>query len=115
MARYGGLFLSALICVCAFAYDEPKLPDLAPAARTVIPSGGAAGTAVEITRRGRQYTGKPEIRFANQDLKAEIVSNTFYEIKAKVQIGSKVLPGIHDFRLITSRGSFVGQFHVSAN
>src|SRR5437879_8780698 len=76
--------------------------------------GGRAGEAVEIRILGRNLNDLAEISFARQDLRAEILSSDYFEVKARIHIGPKVPTGLHDYRLRTSRGTHVGVFDVAS-
>ena len=109
-ALVGGTFGLAWVGTPA----DPNLPDLAPSVRSVFPMGGRAGEAVEIRILGRNLNDLVEISFARQDLRAEILSSDYFEVKARIHIGPKVPTGLHDYRLRTSRGTHVGVFDVAS-
>ena len=76
--------------------------------------GGRAGESVQIRILGRNLNDLTEISFARQDLRAEILSSDYFEVKARIHIGPKVPTGLHDYRLRTSRGTHVGVFDVAS-
>jgi len=98
----------------ALAAAEATLPDLAPSVRTLFPLGGRAGETAEVEIRGRNLENAREIVFARGDIRAEILEADFFLLKARVAVGPRVPVGIHDYRLRTPRGTYVGVFHVAS-
>lgn len=96
------------------AAADPTLPDLAPAVRSVFPLGARAGQTLEVEFLGRYLSDVAEIKFAHSGIRAEALSSDHYAVKARVSIGANVPPGLHDYRLRTPRGTYVGVFHVSS-
>ena len=94
---------------------EDKLPDLAPQVRSVYPGGGQRGQIVEITIKGRFLNDTQQIRFSRPDLVAELSSSDFYQVRGRINIGANVPVGLHEYRLITGKGTFVGFFHVGSS
>jgi hypothetical protein len=92
----------------------PELPDLAPSVRGVFPLGGRAGETVEVRISGRQLADTQEIAFARPDLRAEVLASDFFAVTARVTVGPAVPNGLHDYRLRTPRGTYVGVFHVTS-
>lgn len=105
--------LLAFALLSGLARGELKLPDLAPAVRSVVPLGGRQGEAVEVLISGRHLDGATELAFFLPDLRARILSADFFLIRARVEVGPAVPSGLHHFRLHTPRGSHVGVFHVA--
>jgi len=93
---------------------DPSLPDLAPSVRGVFPLGGRAGETVEIEFLGRHLNDLTGISFARPDIRAEVLSSDDFTIKARLTVGPKVPAGLHDYRLRTARGTYVGVFHVGS-
>ncbi len=90
------------------------LPDLAPSVRSVFPLGARAGERVEAEFLGRNLNEVIEIRFARKDIQAEVLSSSFYSVKARISVGPKVPTGLHDYRVRTGAGTYVGVFHVGS-
>src|SRR6266545_1990971 len=108
-------FVGCLLLLPAPGFpEEPKLPNLAPFVRTMLPPGGQRGETLEITLRGRILQDTDDMSFTSPGLSAEICSADFYEVKAIVTVGKDVPVGIHEYRLTTPRGTYVGVFHVNA-
>ena len=93
---------------------EPKLPDLGPFVRTMLPAGADRGKTVAVEFRGQRLAGASAIEFDRPDLSAEIRSSSFYEVRAQIMVGKEVPPGFHAYRLTTPRGSYSGRIHVSS-
>ena len=98
----------------AQAADDPTLPDLAPAVRSVFPLGARAGETVEVEFLGRNLNDSIEIAFARKDIRAEVLSSDYFHLKARISVGPGVPIGLHDYRLRTPRGTHVGVFHVGS-
>src|SRR6266849_1788095 len=98
---------------CAAAAD-PTLPDLAPSVRAGFPLGARVGETVEVQFLGRNLNDLVEITFARKDIRAEVLSSDFFGVKARVSIGPNVPTGLHDYRVRTMRGTYVGVFHVGS-
>ena len=92
----------------------PELPDLAPSVRSLNPMGGRPGETVQVDISGRHLDGVTEVTFARPDIRAELISSDFGSVKLKVSVGPSVPTGLHDYRLKTPSGAFVGVFHVGA-
>ena len=103
-----------LLVLATAAAGETPLPEVAPVVQSVMPAGAQRGTSVEVEIRGRNLNDATEIGFAREDIQAEILSSEFYQILARVKVGKGVPLGIHDYRLRTPRGSYVGVFHVGS-
>ena len=108
-----GLILALLGPFVSGAAD-PSLPVLAPSVRGVFPLGGRAGETVEIEFLGRHLNDLTGISFARPDIRVEVLSSDDFTIKARLTVGPKVPAGLHDYRLRTSRGTYVGVFHVGS-
>jgi hypothetical protein len=63
---------------------------------------------------GHHLTDVIEIRFARKDIRAEVLSSDFYTVKARISVGPNVPTGLHDYRIRTSAGTYVGVFHVGS-
>ena len=109
-----GALVILLIVLAKAAVGETPLPEVAPVVDSVMPAGAQRGTSVEVRIRGRNLSEATEIRFARQDIQAEILASRFYEVRARVEVGDSVPLGIHDYRLRTRRGSHVGVLHVGS-
>jgi hypothetical protein len=94
--------------------SDPPLPDLAPSVRSVFPLGARAGETLEAEFLGRNLNDVVEVRFARKDIRAEVLSSDFYSVKAKISVGPNVPTGLHDYRVRTGSGTYVGVFHVSS-
>ena len=101
------------MCGLALAADAP-LPDLAPSVRSVFPLGAKAGESVEAEFLGRHLNDVVALRFARKDIQAEVLNSDFYRIKARISIGPSVPAGLHDYRISTSAGTYVGVFHIGS-
>src|SRR6058998_95938 len=91
-----------------------ELPDLAPQVRSMAPLGGRAGETLEVNVSGKWLDNALGVAFARPDIRAEILSSEFGSVKLKISIGPRVPTGLHDYRLRTRHGSFVGVFHIAA-
>ena len=94
--------------------SDPPMPDLAPSVRSVFPLGARAGESIEAEFLGRNLNDVIEIRFARKDIQAEVLSSDFYSVKAKISVGPNVPTGLHDYRIRTAAGTYVGVFHVGS-
>src|SRR5689334_15129165 len=105
-----------LFCLwsAAQAADAP-LPDLAPSVRSVFPLGAAAGETLEVTFLGRRLNDLVEITFARKDILCSVISSDDFTVKAKVSVGPAVPTGLHDYRIRTRHGTYVGVFHVGSS
>src|SRR5207244_1775281 len=92
----------------------PSLPDLSPVVSSVYPAGGRPGETFQIDMSGRRLDGTLEVTFARPDIKAELISSNSNSAKVKVTVGPAVPTGLHDYRLKTPSGAFVGVFHVGS-
>ena len=92
----------------------PSLPDLSPTVRSIYPLGGRPGETLQVDMSGGRLDGTLEVRFARPDIKAELISSNSNSAKVKVTVGSAVPTGLHDYRLKTPNGAFVGVFHVGS-
>ena len=101
-----------LVLVASSAFCQASLPDLSPSVRAIFPLGGPPGETVELQIQGRNLDAARSITFARSDIQGQILSSEFFSLKAKITIGPKVPAGLHDYRLTTVRGTYVGVFHV---
>lgn len=108
-----GALCGVLPLATAVAADA-TLPDLAPAVRSVFPLGARPGETTEVAFLGRHLNDLVEIRFARNDIRAEVLSSDYFTVKARISVGSQVPTGLHDYRLRTARGAYVGVFHVGS-
>jgi quinohemoprotein amine dehydrogenase alpha subunit-like protein len=92
----------------------PSLPDLSPVVSSLYPAGGRPGETLQIDMSGRRLDGTLEVAFNRPDIKGELISSNFNTAKVKVTVGSTVPTGLHDYRLKTPNGAFVGVFHVGS-
>jgi hypothetical protein len=111
-ARTGILPLAFFLFLDAGNAAGPELPDLAPSVRALSPIGARPGETVQVEISGRHLDGVTEITFARPDIHAELISSDFGSVKVKVSVGTSVPIGLHDYRLRTSNGAFVGVFHI---
>jgi hypothetical protein len=98
--------------VVGAAAADPSLPDLAPSVRSVFPLGATGGQTLEVQFLGRNLNDLAQISFARPDIRAEVLSSGFFQLKARVTVGPRVPAGLHDFRIRTPRGTYVGVFHI---
>ena len=108
------LSAAGLLLVFRAVGAEPALPDLAPSVRAVFPLGARVGESAEIEFLGRHLNDLVEITFARKDIRAEVLSWDFFGVKARVSIGPNVPTGLHDYRVRTSQGTYVGVLHVGS-
>ena len=111
------IVLEVILLVCAsFRFlahaAAPSLPDLSPVVSSIYPAGGRPGETLQVDMSGRRLDGTLEVAFARPDIKAELVSSNSNSAKVKVTVGPAVPTGLHDYRLKTPNGAFVGVFHV---
>jgi hypothetical protein len=105
---------TGFLAICALAWPaETVLPDLGPGIRSVFPLGGRAGETVEVAFHGRHLEDLTSLTFARKDIRAEVLSSGDFNLKARVSIGPNVPAGLHDYRIHTKRGTFVGVFHIA--
>jgi hypothetical protein len=76
--------------------------------------GASSGETVEVSFLGRHLNDLVNIGFARRDIHAEILSSDDFTAKARISIGPNVPAGLHDYRLRTPRGTYVGVFHVGS-
>ena len=105
---------AVLLLVFRAAAADATLPDLSPSVRGVFPLGARAGETVEVEFRGRNLNDVVEITFARKDIHAEALSSDYYGVKTRISIGPHVPTGLHDYRIHTARGTYVGVFHVGS-
>jgi hypothetical protein len=89
-----------------------SLPDLSPTVSSIYPVGGRPGETLQVDMSGRRLDGTLEVTFGRPDIKAELISSNSNSTKIKVTVGPAVPTGLHDYRLKTPNGAFVGVFHV---
>src|SRR5690349_23649644 len=119
LLRMSGTTRAAIVFVfigCQFPARAaaPSLPDLSPAVSSIYPLGGRPGETLQVEISGRRLDGALEVAFARLDIKAELISSSFNSAKVRVAVGPGVPTGLHDYRLKTRNGIFVGVFHVGA-
>jgi hypothetical protein len=112
LRRIGPLAFSLFPVLAAAA--GPELPDLAPSVRAVSPMGARPGETVEVAISGRRLDGVTEVTFVCPDIRAELISSDFTSVKLKITVGPSVPTGLHDYRLKTPNGAFVGIFHIGS-
>src|SRR6185436_11753522 len=99
--------LLALVAVCGvIEAAELELPSPAPVVRSVFPGGVQKGTTAEVTLTGQNLQDTLAIEFAGRGVTGVI------EAKAKGKLTIRVTAegaetGRRDYRLTTSRGSYV--------
>jgi quinohemoprotein amine dehydrogenase alpha subunit-like protein len=93
---------------------DATLPDLAPRVRSVFPLGTRTGETVEVEILGRNLSDLVDIIFARKDIRAEVLSSNYFAVQARVAVGPNVPTGLHDYRIRTARGTYVGVFHVGS-
>jgi hypothetical protein len=106
------LALPVLALRCATA--DATLPDLAPSVHAVFPLGARAGETVEVEFLGRHLDDLVEVAFARKDIRAEVLSSDYFRVKTRMSVGPNVPVGLHDYRVRTARGTYVGVFHVGS-
>src|SRR5258705_7483060 len=106
----------SLFClwVAAPAADGP-LPDLAPSVRSVFPLGARAGETIEVSFLGRRLNDLADITFVRKDIHCSVISSDDFIVKARVSVGPNVPTGLHDYRVRTRHGTYVGVFHVGSS
>ncbi len=108
------ILAAALILASPVWGADPTLPELAPQVRSVFPLGARAGDTVEAEFLGRHLDDTIEIAFARKDIRAEVLSSGYFRVKARISVGPGVPTGLHDYRVRTPRGTYVGVFHVGS-
>ena len=101
------------LCELAIAANGP-LPDLAPTVRSVFPLGGRAGETIQATFLGRRLNDLTDITFARKDIHCSVISSNDFTVKASISVGPNVPAGLHDYRVRTRHGTYVGVFHVGS-
>src|SRR5438270_1131456 len=112
--RGAGISAVWFILLASSAFSQSGLPDLSPSVRAIFPLGGARGETVEVEIHGRNLDQAQSMSFVRPDIQAQILTSEFFSLKAKISIGPKAPSGMHDFRLTTIRGTYVGVFHVGS-
>ncbi len=90
------------------------LPDLSPQVRGVFPLGGRSGATTEVRFSGRHLQDAQSLAFARPGITAQVLRSDFFQLTARITIAPDVPNGLHDYRLRTPRGSYVGVFHVTS-
>jgi len=109
--QFGLGFCAALL---AAGIQAATLPDLAPRVGSVFPLGARVGSAVEVEFHGRNLNDLVDVTFARKDIKTEVLASDYFSIKTRISIAAGVPTGLHDYRVRTARGTYVGVFHVSS-
>lgn len=108
------MFRLPLIAVCVLPLlAQTKLPETAPVVRNLFPAGGQSGKSFEITFRGIRLDQVTDIEFATPGFATEICRSGFYELTALISVDSTVASGIHDYRLVSPAGAYVGGLHIT--
>jgi hypothetical protein len=97
-----------------FADAGPELLNLAPTVRSILPMGARPGDTVQVEISGRHLDGVTEVTFARPDIHAELISSDFASLKLRISIGPAVPTGLHDYRVNSPNGAFVGVFHIGS-
>jgi pre-peptidase len=103
-----------LLLACRVVGADFAPPDLAPSLRAVFPLGARAGETVQVEFLGHHLNDLIGISFARKDIRAEVLSSSDFTVKARIAVGPAVPTGLHDFRIRTARGTYVGVFHVGS-
>lgn len=103
---------SVFLCFFVAFAASSSLPDLAPSVRSVFPLGARPGQTVDVTFRGSRLNDLTGLLFARKDITAQVISSDDFTLKARIAVGPSVPTGLHDYRLRTAHGTFVGVFHV---
>ena len=82
--------------------------------RAVFPLGAQPGENLEVEFLGHNLNDLVEIAFARKDIRAEVLSSDFFDVKTRISVGPHVPTGLHDYRVRTARGTYVGVFHISS-
>ena len=106
--------VTALLLAAQARTSDATLPDLAPAVRSVFPLGARPGEVTEVEILGRNLNDVTDITFARKDIRAQVLSSDFFVVKTRVSIGPNVPTGLHDYRVCTPHGTYVGVFHVGS-
>lgn len=104
----------ALLLLASLQAAAAELPDIAPQVRSMSPLGGRAGETLEVKVSGKWLGNTLDVTFARPDIRAELLVSEYDSVKLKISIGARVPTGLHDYRLRTKHGSFVGVFHVAS-
>src|SRR5260221_13538655 len=105
--------MGAVALVSPARAADPTLPDLAPQVRSGFPLGARGGETLEVEFLGRNLNDC-EIGFARKDIRAEVLSSDYFRLRARISVGPGVPTGLHDYRVRTRRGTYVGVFHVGS-
>ena len=112
--RTVGFAVCSLVVLALSARADANLPDLGPQVISVFPLGARQGETLEVQILGRNLDGTRDITFARPDIQGQVISADFFSVKARISVGGKVPVGLHDYRLRTARGTYVGVFHVGS-
>lgn len=102
----------ALPLAVVFAHAA-GMPPIEPQILGTWPHGVRRGGEIEVTIRGRNLQNANAVRFASENLSAEVLEASAYHVKARVRVAADAELGRHDFRLIAPHGSILGWFDVS--
>ena len=94
---------------------ESDLPSAAPAVSGIFPHGAPRGLTTEIELTGQNLHDTKSVDFAGKGVAAEIAGLPLgSSLKLRVTVAADAEVGRRDFRLITSRGAYVGVFDIGA-
>ncbi len=108
------MLVAALLTASFTLAADATLPDLAPAVRAVFPLGARAGETLDVEFLGQHLDSLIEIAFARKDIRAEVLSSDYFSVKTRISVGPHVPTGLHDYRVRTGRGTYVGVFHIGS-
>ncbi len=112
--RTVGVVVWCLFLLAAGVRGDANLPDLGPMVISVFPLGARQAETLDVEILGRNLDGTRDITFARPDIQAQVLSSSFFSVKARISVGPKAPVGLHDYRLRTPRGTHVGVFHVGS-
>src|SRR4051794_14312498 len=103
-----------VFAVSAFAVVDPDLPSPAPVVNGIFPHGVRRGTSATVKISGQNLHDTQSVEFAGKGLKAEIVSALGSSLELRITADADSEVGLHDFRLHTKRGVYLGVMDVGA-
>jgi pre-peptidase len=109
-----GLAICSFVLLAAIGRGDANLPDLGPMVVSVFPLGARQAESLEVQISGRNLNDTRDITFARTDIQAQVLSSDFFSVKARISVGPNVPVGLHDYRLLTPRGTHVGVFHIGS-
>ena len=91
---------------------DPDLPSAAPVVNGIFPHGARRGTTTVIKLSGQNLEDAQSVEFSGKGIRGEIVSALGNSLQLRISVDETTEPGLHDLRLLTSRGAYLGVFDI---